>query len=685
MTNWYGEFQNQSEVPMPAPDNSKTDWYQEATSGSTQSTEATAPIEFGAGAFSAQNIGSGLIKNVAGMVGLPRMAYDITAPVLQSGENKLATIMGKPPTPELLAQQEKETKDIGGILPSYEEVHNFFTKDLGLPDYKAKGAAERYVQSAAEFTGNPLKMAKNLPNLIASITSETAGHAMEGTKSEFLARLLGAAAGHLGATATKAAIAPNASEMISRRTEGLNPENFAKAQDLQTQGQGMGVPLLGSESIPSASLRQLTSDVMASPTGSAPMEQFLQLRPEQIRTAKESQLGQIAPESTPLEVTSKAQEAATNVLKGAEKERSTAAKPFYEEAKKVQLTPEEISPLIAKIDSAIMATPLTSLKTQLQALKTQVNASTDIGMLDSVRKDTRDQLSSKSFGEGAITKEVANNIKPILNDMKKLMLDKSSAYGEGLATSQAMAKNVVNPLRASGIGKMAGKGFEESSIPQQQRVMSVISDWQEARPRDIIQTANELNKVDKTVFPAMIRNELESAFNTASKDLLTGENRNIGAKFRQNIYGNDQQKQNLKAMFRGISEAQDLPPESTWKAFNNMLDVFERTGTIPGTGSQTAMRGMASQEAGKSKIAGAMQLVSTAPLSSMKNEITDFMQRKTYADLAKIFTAPDSVQQIEKLSKAGKGSAKARFLTHQLLTATRNQGRENEQKVQMQQ
>jgi hypothetical protein len=91
--------------------------------------------------------------------------------------------------------------------------------------------------------------------------------------------------------------------------------------------------------------------------------------------------------------------------------------------------------------------------------------------------------------------------------------------------------------------------------------MSVISDWQEARPRDIIQTASELNKVDRTVFPSMVRNELESAFNTASKDLLTGENRNIGAKFRQNVYGNDQQKQNLKAMFRGISEAQGIPPE----------------------------------------------------------------------------------------------------------------------------
>ncbi len=678
MTDWYGELQSQTDVPAPAPSN--TDWYKEAT----QPVEAlTKPIEQGAGALSAQNIGSGLVKNVSGIVGLPQMIAQGAA----TGLNKLGeyevkginTLTGA----DLPTQPTFGVLDVASKLwPSYEEVHNYFTKELGLPDYKAKNAAERYAQSAAEFVGNPKKI---IQDMIASALSETAGHAMEGTSAELPARLVGAATGHLGTTAAKAAIAPNASEMIARRTQGLNPEDFVKAQELQTQGKDIGVPLLGSESIQNAGLRQLTSDVMASPTGSAPMEQFLQLRPEQIRTAKEAQLEQIGPESTPLQVTSRAQEAATNVLKGAEKERSAAARPFYEEAKKVQLTPEERSPLIAKIDAEIAATPLTSLKSQLEALKTQVNASTDIGMLDSVRKDTRDQLSSKAFGENAITKEAASKIRPILGDMKTLMLDKSSAYGEGLKTSQAMAKNVINPLRASSIGKMAGKGFEESSIPQQQRVMSVISDWQEARPRDIIQTASELNKVDRTVFPSMVRNELESAFNTASKDLLTGENRNIGAKFRQNIYGNDQQKQNLKAMFRGISEAQGLPPEATWKAFDNMLNVFERTGTVPGTGSQTAMRGIGAQEAGKSKIAGAMQMVSTAPLSSVKNEIRDFMQRKTYADLAKILTAPDSVQQIRELSKAGKGSAKARFLTNQLLTASRNQGRENEQKDQTQQ
>jgi hypothetical protein len=97
------------------------------------------------------------------------------------------------------------------------------------------------------------------------------------------------------------------------------------------------------------------------------------------------------------------------------------------------------------------------------------------------------------------------------------------------------------------------------------------------------------------------------------------------------------------------------------------------------------MRGMAAQEAGASKIAGTMQLASTSPLMSIRNSLTDAMRNKTYKDLAKILTASDSVQQIEALSKAAKGSAKATFLTSQLLTASRNQNNENERKAQIQQ
>jgi hypothetical protein len=140
------------------------------------------------------------------------------------------------------------------------------------------------------------------------------------------------------------------------------------------------------------------------------------------------------------------------------------------------------------------------------------------------------------------------------------------------------------------VGKVAGKGFDPQTFPTYSRVMGVLSDPQLARPETIKQVYTALNAADKTAFPGIARVHLENVFDTAAKDLQSGANRMGGANFRNAIMGTAQQKENFRATLQGVAKAQGLPENELYNGFMRTMDVLDRTGRIPGIGSQTAGR-----------------------------------------------------------------------------------------------
>jgi hypothetical protein len=116
-------------------------------------------------------------------------------------------------------------------------------------------------------------------------------------------------------------------------------------------------------------------------------------------------------------------------------------------------------------------------------------------------------------------------------------------------------------------------------------------------------------------------------------------------------------------MLGQVEQAQGLPQGPLAKGFMNLMDVLERTGRLPGMGSQTESRGsMAKEAANVGAPFSAVGMAIDAPGKGLLNTMKARMQRKTLGEVADIFTSPDSVQRIRQLSEMDPDSPMARML-----------------------
>ncbi len=618
-----------------------------------------------------ENLATGAGKGIAGIPSLPRTMADIAKSGEQAIAEKVPGFSIPPATPIGMALAVKD------LWPSFEETHSLLTK-MGWENKKANTTADKYQQSIGEFVaGNPSAKARTIVgNLASSVLSETAGQATEGSKYEWLARMFGALAGGAvteGASSTKSITA----DVLQDRLKGVSAEDFTQAKALQKQSQELGVPLSGAEAIDSAPLQKLAGDVAASPYGQATMEQAFKSRPLQVKEAVTSMKDAIAPEAIPQEVAAKATQAATQSIKSAEIARSQATRPLYEAANLVQIPKKQITPIVTQINEQLKLTTNPALKKELESLSAQIEeAKGNLGMLNSIRKDFRDRIDTPAFGADNLSKEASSKVTPILKQIDEALIKSSDAYAEANALHAKISKEVIEPLMASGVGKVAGKGFDPKDTQNINNALSVLTDIKSARPRTISQVATELNKVDKTVFPSMVRVVLDNSFDKASKKLLSGENRNAGALFAKEVYGTPQQAENLQAMIKQTALSNGNNPNATWKGFENLMTVLERTGRIPGVGSQTTPRRQLNTELSRSKLAATGDLISTSPLSSVNKAIRQWQEQGRYKELAQILTDPNSVEKIEQLARMQPNSRKARFLVSQVLNLSREAGQE---------
>jgi hypothetical protein len=72
---------------------------------------------------------------------------------------------------------------------------------------------------------------------------------------------------------------------LSQAVGDLTPQQLEQALARQSNAHGIGVPLMGPESLPDSGIQQLASDVAASRSGGAVIKPYIGQRPNQIRAA----------------------------------------------------------------------------------------------------------------------------------------------------------------------------------------------------------------------------------------------------------------------------------------------------------------------------------------------------------------------------------------------------------------
>lgn len=612
-----------------------------------------------------KSVAAGIPKGLANIAGTPAALDDLYRKslgwVADKAGIKADTANLPGPLGMLLGQ--------GATIPP-EFIRAQIEKATG-PLYEPQNRAEKFADTATQFAvgmGKP-SLGGAAMALSGAAGAEGAGAA---TGDNGIARFLGGLLGG-GIPAMANAFKSAPAQAVRQATGPMTEQQIAEALAKQAAAQKAGVPLMGAESMPNSGLQQLAADVNASRAGSPAMRQFIDQRADQVRGAVGGLLGKIGPEMTPEASAGVAQSAATDFLSQLEGARTAAVNPFYQAARKEIIGPAELDAITQKIraqrpnfiDPAQQAA-LSSLENPL-ATRQGIPAS----VLDTYYQTARKKADLPSIGASSDEKVAAAALRPIVGELKDASASPSIQAGRDLF--QQITERTVAPTEAGPVGRIAGVksgGFDPSATPPVQRIVGELG-GQNVRPETIRETYQVLNQQDKSAFPAIARTYLETEFDKATQRIQAGDNRMMGANFSKAVYGTDQQRANFDEMLKGVAQAHGAPADQFVKGAKVLMDTLEATGKVPGVGSPTAGRAELHGQLGKSAINETLGNAPLKPLAAFARWREDALRAGRYEDLARVLTAPDSVEQIVRMAKLKPNGMTAQWYAAQLFGLSR--------------
>jgi hypothetical protein len=148
----------------------------------------------------------------------------------------------------------------------------------------------------------------------------------------------------------------------------------------------------------------------------------------------------------------------------------------------------------------------------------------------------------------------------------------------------------------------------------------------------------------------------------------------MGAKFAQAVRGTPAARSNLNAILNGVAQAQGKTADETAAlvtGFNRMLDVLERTATIPGVGSPTAQRAALREAARQRTAADILDVRKISLLGAIPERMREAAMMSRYKNIAQAMTRPDSVDALINLAKVDVNSTRARNIVNSLIAVPR--------------
>lgn len=634
----------------------------------------------------AKVVGSGVNSMVSNLVGLPRVAADSIrqSPGAQGAAESFISLM-----PEAIAAKARVERDkltapgATDGMPSSKDVGN--TLDPLLPRVKPEGAVERMLHGFGEFAfPHPAAM---VPAVGAALTGEgfrqganMIGLPQYGDAAEGVGRL----AGSFGAIGLQRALVPTAHEMVRDATRGVTPAQWTAAQRIQDDATRLGIPLLGPESVASGPLRRLGADTRAHSTGGIPMEAALADRPKQIATAAERAAGEIGPAQDPAKVAAAIQQAAEGVLARAQANLSRQASPHYARAEATRVPDPDIAYLTNLIRSRAMNTSEDAAR-ELYGLAQRIEANPTVGAISAEVKSLRDagstagtmqatdrsQAAKTATARAETTNALTGERGPLIQAEQTLEAV-SPAYAAAQEIYRTQGPAVV-AQRSGPLGQLATRTPDElgnvaTTIKRQEQI---LTGTENATPAAIRSVARELNNVNPTAFRDFVAEYLRRSWDAASKDVQAGPNLMAGANWRKALYSSDRQRANVKTLIEEGAAATGQNPAGVVAGFDRLMDVLERTGTIPNIGSPTAARSANYARAAEGDVKGAiLQAQPVDPLAPLRRWRQRVFQEKQFTELGELFSRPDSVRALKQLAMTGPNTRREQMLIASLLNAT---------------
>lgn len=639
-----------------------------------------------AGVGYAEDIGkaipSGLAKGAAGLAGLPGDISSMIGVGLDWLE-KTARQEGDDDFAKRVADRKAKLGNAPTLLPQSQSVKGAIETVTG-PLYDAKTTPGKFAGKISEFApgalAGPGGIGRKLVNFAVApgVADETAGQLTQGTKWETPARIGSAV---VAGGAASILNRPRTAETALRRS--MSPQvgqaEIAQADALMQDAAQRGVQLTWAEALeqvaPGAGLTNMQR-VLESTSGSREiMSPVMAARPGQVDQAARQTFGTVAPpNAAPSNIgpaVGTAGEGAVNDVRGA---INATAEPFYDAARTVRLTPQEMArvralPGYEEARAAVRGTP--QLNRYVHNLPDD-----SVGFLNEVKKQldnsaTNATPTAMQRGNHQVAAGYTRDAASVRGEaVNASMGNPARNYETALAIESHGRERFLEPLLNGPLGKIAAKDTTTKAAIDALFPTSPLPN----SAQEITRAVTALAARNQRATRDLIRAHAESTFNEAAQNLQSGANQFGGAKFARDIAGNPQQRANLEAaiLASGPDGAQ------VWTGFNRFLEIVEATGTRQAIGSKTAFNAQELKDLSTGgKVGNALKIGgSPAKWASAVNDVWSRWQMgRNVEQLAEILVNPQSRRLLQAVASRPVGREAQAFVGNiVLLTNTSRHG-----------
>lgn len=626
----------------------------------------------------AKNLGTGFYK---GLASLPAAAADVFA-----SQSDVADVVSQAAG----AKPRPLSKDIGVVSGALESA----------PGYVPKTQGERYVQSAARGVGGAASLPiGGLGTMIASgagsgLGSEAATQVFGDTMlPKMLGGLAGGFTGGIGAN-----LRTNKGAMAREALEGVSPEDLLKAQANMREAQAAGIPVNLAQAMERPSNIDKVAEALANSRYGTKVQQQLRNQPTQANMGLETELASLPGQvRTPQIAANNMQNVTTAVIDKArqsrtaawEQKRAATEAATFGAGKAPAVTPQAVESVAYKLGLEAEARPNTAVAEHLATLRSKLfdadgNALTDPKQLNEILKEAATKLKSPDLATKGIDAGQSKFLSNTINEIREDLGPAFKPIREANITYKQITDDVINPLRKSVVGRLAGRRGE---VPDAEAVRGKINQLFEqgttpgAKSSDILRLEKELRGIKSGEAGAAL--DGSAAFQDAAKSWI-GEkisqavqpvggrlNEDIAKKLVQTFAGNENKSQGFRDIMVGLARSKGLPDNALYPGMEKFLKILGMASRRP-AGAAGAGAAELEQIAGQSAFGSLGRFSAITPLRQPILKWMDFLKADAYKAMDNLLTSPEGVDMLRKLGSGGAIDPKAQTAISSFLATQAN-------------
>ena len=384
----------------------------------------------------------------------------------------------------------------------------------------------------------------------------------------------------------------------------------------------------------------------------------------EVERAVYEQLNRMSGETSVYNAAVKGSAGAKAAAEHARKQLQKEAKPFYDEAEKVNDV--DTMPVIELIDEklATVSPPVASLLKRFRASlvrKSKVDgkdmeyAEHRLGSIDEVKKWMDTEYAKAASRESSIGSAQAHHIKEVRALLVQQADEASDAAGGYYRKARNIYEEGVGPVGEieKGVVGYVGRLEAHRRLTAARTILSPRTSSPElvAQARDAYAAAGKQKE-----WAAMVRAYAQELFEDIPRTAASGATTNLGGTYRKAILGTPRKQAMLAEAFRGM-------PGNPGPNFLWLMDVLEASGRAMKGESWTAIA-----QAGQKELAAEAKPILAAGLETIEvwrtpsriaNWWSDAATGRYAARWAELLFAPDAVNRIAELRKLSPRSAGA--------------------------